>query len=452
MAFALVAPTADAATNGLIAFQTPGSTPVIAAIDPGNSTALRKAVPGLPRDSANAAWSADGTMLAFSSTARGNADIYVINADGTGLRQITQEPVAAIDPTWSPDGRRIAFTRISDAGRDIFVTDIGGGAPQRLTTDPGVDQQADWSPDGTQIAFESDRSGNYDIWLMAPDGSGQRPLTSEPADESDAAWSPDSGRLAFSSGAPGAPQREIYTIERTTGSRTPLTNLNSRSVFPAWSPDGRQIAFSREGDLYVTASSGMSPANVPRFLAGGATDPVWAPLPAPVALPTGTVTVTGPASRGRAVSASSGQTLPTGTEVDATGGSLLVAFRRPAVAASTPISTALVQRAEFTIVERTPETLSLRLKSPDCSSAPVTAARTRRPRKSRVRVKHGHFKVINNHLIAGSYLTAYSVTETCRGSFVKVTAGIVEVRPRVGKRRRVLVRAGRSYFVTGRLR
>lgn len=483
IAFANLTAPAGAGINGLIAFETADKAQTINTVDPVNVSsqpadaggvsgqpadpvnvstepAVPRTVPGLLADSANAAWSPDGTMLAFSRAASGSTNIYVINANGTGLRPITQAAGASIDPTWSPDGRQIAFASMRDGERDIYVTDIDGAAPQRLTTDPGVDQQPDWSPDGQQIAFESNRAGSYDIWLMASDGSAQTPLTTDPADESDADWSPDSRRLAFSSGPPASYQREIFSIDRLGGDRKQLTRLSARSAFPAWSPDGKQLVFEHDYRLLVMPSSGVATTGLSTFVASNATDPDWARLPEPVAKPEGTVSVTPPGG-GPAVAATGQQALAEGTKVNATEGSLLVSFRRPAVPETTPPATTLVEGAAFTIAKTTPEAVSLRLTPRDCSTAPVMAAKVKRRkspkvkrRKSRVTAKGGKgggYRILTKRLIAASYGTEFAVIETCRGSLVKVKVGRVRVQLLTAKRRRVVnVRAGGSYFLAAK--
>lgn len=456
---ASAASSASAATNGLIAFESVDGPGVIATVDP-----LRPAtfgieagvpIPGLPPGSANPAWSPDGTMLAFSTTSAGASRIDVINADGTGLRTVARDPIAAIDPTWSPDARQIAYTGLGgDGNPDIYVASVdGASSPRRLTAFPDIDQQADWSPDGKLIAYESYQGGGEHIWTMAPDGTAQTQRTSGPLEDSDAAWSPDGSRLAFSSGAPGSSVREIFSIDRSGGDRRQLTSSGERSAFPAWSPDGRTIAFARSRiAIVVIDRDGLPPGVPPMFVALGATDPTWAPLPPPVSQPTGTVTATTPSGKTEPVSP--GQELPTGTKVDATEGALLVNFSRPAVPAAVPDSTARVIGAEFTIASRTPETLTLNVKRPSCSTGAVAAARRlRRPRKTKVRVRHGHFRVRNDHLIAASHETTWTVTETCTRSVVSVTEGSVDVRALKGKGRRVVrVRAGHSYTVKAVLR
>ena len=279
VAVLLLATPAGAATNGLIAFQSTGPAPTINTIDvvppmldPATGVmsplkpGTRGTLAGLPRDSANPAWSADGTMLAFSSTEGGVANVYILKADGKSMpRRITNDPVAAIDPTWSPDDRSIAFTSLRGGNPDIYVTrvdpgDLAGAPAQPLTTDPGADQQADWSTAG--IAFESDRAGTSDIWLVTPGGR-ERRLTSSPQSEADAAWSPNAKQIAFSSGLPGTALRAIYTIDLAAPAEPPkaLTPRPSfEASFPAWSPDGELIAYSQAGRLVVMESVASGPS------------------------------------------------------------------------------------------------------------------------------------------------------------------------------------------------
>ncbi|MEA2218889.1 MAG: TolB protein [Solirubrobacteraceae bacterium] len=472
-ASALAATPAGAATNGLLAFEATTGGQTIKTADPVKRlepalSPMPLQVPGVPPDqgSANAAWSPDGTLLAYSSRVGGRTDIYVVNANAavngasTTPRRITQDPVAAIDPTWSPDGGQIAFTSLQNGAPDIYVTDIRSGALQRLTTDPGPDEQADWSPDGTLIAFQSRRrAGNEDIWLMGRDGSGQRALTSDPGEESDADWKPDDGaRLAYSGGAPGG-SREIYSIAAAGGTPKQLTGppLTGRNAFPAWSPDGNEIAFSADGTVLVMAADGVTAASPTRIVASDATDPDWAILPVPVATAQGDVTVKRP-REAAAMPVSSGEavTLPTGTVVDTSGGgSLTVPVNRPAVAATTPDSTATVTNAVVSVTARTPEVLGLSIHRPDCPATEVAAAKSKPRKKPTLTVKTSRGKggkkraqvrpsSPEGHM--SSRDTSYVVVVTCNGTYVRVREGVVRVT-RTGGRRSIGVGAHHSLFL-----
>ena len=98
----------------------------------------------------------DGQLIAFSSTRNGDLDIYVMNADGSGVRQLTDNPGLDGSPAWSPGGGLIAFTSERDGDSDIYVMNADGSGVTRLTEHPGDDWGPDWSPDGQLIAFTSD--------------------------------------------------------------------------------------------------------------------------------------------------------------------------------------------------------------------------------------------------------------------------------------------------------
>ena len=281
---------------------------------------------------------------------------------------------------------------------------------------------------------------------MAPDGSNQRQLTSLPGDSADPAWSPDSQTLAFANRVNGF--QSLYAIDVAGGTVRRLTSGLGTDQFPAWSPDGTRIAFTRAGALYVMPAGGDLSGSSTRFVTSPGLDPVWAPLPPAAAVATsGTVTVTGPGGSGGApVPTGTVQTLPTGTQVNATNGSVVVAFKLQAAPAAVPPSIAFVVHAAFTAVGRTPTLMSLSVKRPSACSA-RSASIARAGRRGTVRVRRGHFRILTNEVVAASHLTDYLVATSCRGTLVKVTAGLVLVTVRHGHHRTVRVSAGHSLFV-----
>ena len=127
-------------------------------------------------------WSPDGRKIAFRSDRDGNGEVYVVNADGTGLRRVTRNQASDSGPVWSPDGRRLLFTRFGDGNSDIYSVGADGSGARNLTPDVrparvGRDSSPAWSPDGTKILFVGQRDGRYDVWVMNADGSGKRNLT-----------------------------------------------------------------------------------------------------------------------------------------------------------------------------------------------------------------------------------------------------------------------------------
>jgi len=141
----------------------------------------------LPYIPLTAVWSPDGRRIAFTR-ARGRtgpgpccsaapADIYVMNADGSGTRK-THNAGYNAEPAWSPDGRKIAFRSTRNGGnREIYVMNADGSNQRNLTRNPARDGSPSWSPDGRRIAFVSNRDGRLEAHVMNADGSGQRSLT-----------------------------------------------------------------------------------------------------------------------------------------------------------------------------------------------------------------------------------------------------------------------------------
>ena len=105
--------------------------------------------------------------------------VYVVNADGSGVRNLTPKPTGAAyaAPAWSPDGRKITFAGERDGNSEIYLMNADGSGQRSLTSDLAYDGDPAWSPDGRKITFVSNRDGRYEVYVMNADGSGQRSLT-----------------------------------------------------------------------------------------------------------------------------------------------------------------------------------------------------------------------------------------------------------------------------------
>lgn len=141
------------------------------------------------RDDIDPTWSPDGSMIAFASSRAGMRQLFVMNADGSNIRQVTNLDNMGGRSTWSPDGTRLAFYRGPAGDHNIYIINIDGTGLVQLTNG-GDNLGPSWSPDGNWIAFTSFRDGNNEIYLIHPDGTNITRLTDSPISD----WQPRWGR------------------------------------------------------------------------------------------------------------------------------------------------------------------------------------------------------------------------------------------------------------------
>jgi dipeptidyl aminopeptidase/acylaminoacyl peptidase len=114
-------------------------------------------------------WSADGAWIAFVSRRDGNSEVYVVDAAGENLRNVSQHPGLDGSPAWAPDGRQLAFESIRDGNMEVYAVDVTGGAPVNMSNHPLADGGPAWAPDGSALAFASNRDGDWDILAVDVD-------------------------------------------------------------------------------------------------------------------------------------------------------------------------------------------------------------------------------------------------------------------------------------------
>ena len=203
------------------------------------------ACPLSPAD-ARARGSAEGGVIAFGvrdwdAPGGENTEIFLVNADGSGLRNLTQQPDTDEGwlggPAWSPDGSEVAFPssclRVGcEAG--IYVIRVDGTSKRRLTSGES-DSGPVWSPDGQTIAFNRDNR----IYGINPDGSGLRLLTRRGRSP---AWAPDSQKIAFGR------SDGLYVMNSDGSEQRKLAGggCSPDGCNPSWSADGRKLAYARE--------------------------------------------------------------------------------------------------------------------------------------------------------------------------------------------------------------
>jgi len=221
-------------------------------------------------------------QLAFASNREGNWEIYVINADGSKISNLTNSPADDDEPAWSPDGMQIVFStgytvpydengirtinrmnmngtsfyevlecgnlnakcnplwsednsyiRFRRQGLGSWQTDIHGNINSELTSLYAVTGH---SPDGKKYIRESYQNGNWEIVVSYVDGSETINLTNHPASDRDPAWSPDGEFIAFVSDRDG--NLEVYLMRSDGTGLTNLTNNSADDQSPDWKPVG----------------------------------------------------------------------------------------------------------------------------------------------------------------------------------------------------------------------
>src|SRR6266853_1626602 len=203
--------------------------------------------------------------IAFSSNRDYSTSIYAMNADGSGVVQLTNNPpdyrLRDGDPAWSPDGTRIAFWTTRDGDWEVWVMNADGWTLVNVTNNAAADAGPVWSPDGSKIAFWTNRDGNDEIYVMNGDGSNPVNFTNNPAADRAPAWSPDGQKIAFETERDG--KVAIYVMNADgSGSAAQLINAAADDGAPVWSPDGTKIGFEAGGDIYVMNADGSNPVNV----------------------------------------------------------------------------------------------------------------------------------------------------------------------------------------------
>ena len=180
------------------------------------------------------AWSPDGRRIAVVGE---DVRIRLRPLEG-GLRE-TVLPLDGNEPDWSPDGTRLAFqsNRESELLR-IYVVRADGSGLRQLTTDKGEASEPAWAPDGGSIAFVSDLDGDEDIYVVRADGSGLRKITHNTVDDMGPTWSPDGRRLAFGRSTSGWTRSSIVVVELATGAETEIAHVHDDIVYaPDWQPN-----------------------------------------------------------------------------------------------------------------------------------------------------------------------------------------------------------------------
>lgn len=207
-----------------------------------------------------AAWSPDGSKLIFDSERDGNRELYVMNADGSNQSRLTFNPSSDAGlVSFSPDGRQFVFARSPSNERsanynyDIFIMNADGGGEKQLTRDTKFDAEPRWSPDGKTIQFISDRDGDFEIYTINSDGTGEANLSQNSSADYFIAWTPDGKQLICMGDAEKREFNQIYVLNPDGTGRRQITSFNDKIFRAAYSPTAQKFAIlsTRDGNYEI---------------------------------------------------------------------------------------------------------------------------------------------------------------------------------------------------------
>lgn len=217
----------------------------------------------------NPDWSPDGGKIAFESGPDRQLSIYTIDIDGKNLTQFTSNESNDEAPVWSPDGKRIAFFADRRERRDelpvalqIYIMNADGTELNQITNNgSSLDYNITWSPDGSQLAFQSRpeiNPGVHSIYAVGTDGTRRRRITDGQFNDAQPQWSPDGKQILFVRSPAlytffqdqtsedrnqANASTEIMLLDIEDGAIAPITQNNLRETDPSWSADGSEIYF-----------------------------------------------------------------------------------------------------------------------------------------------------------------------------------------------------------------
>jgi len=218
------------------------------------------------------------TRVVMVGNRTGSKELYICDADGDGLKQLTRDQTVSVGPGWGPDGRSIIYTSYLKRFPDVYLIDIVSGQRKRISSYPGLNTGGAIAPNGRDAALILSKDGNPELYVKnLENGQLSRLTETRHAAEASPVWSPDGQRIAYVSDRSGRPQ--IYVIDRSGGAPTRLTRRGSENVAPDWGPNGLLAIASRVGGRYRIHVLDPATGQTKQLPLDGADyeDPSWAP-------------------------------------------------------------------------------------------------------------------------------------------------------------------------------
>jgi TolB protein len=218
------------------------------------------------------------SQLVFVSETGGKKQVYMVDADGKNLEQLTREPGGAVSPALAPDGSQLVFTSYAGGLPVLKLLDMAQGAERVAANAPGCTSGAAFSPDGGQLAVSMSFLGNPEIFVLELGTGHAICLTETTGVPCCPSWHPDGQRLIFAAQEGADPQLYIAEKQSAASARRWTTGLAFHAD-PEWSPEGTKVAFTTRSDGgLAVAVKGFAPETPVEIIRkGGAQHPTWSP-------------------------------------------------------------------------------------------------------------------------------------------------------------------------------
>jgi TolB protein len=221
-------------------------------------------------------WSPDATKLLYTAYLSGYPDVYMINLSSYERRTISSYPGLNAGAAFSPDGRRIAIVLSKDGNPDLYIMSLLGGSLTKITRTPYASEASpSWSPDGEQIVYVSDKSGSPQLYIVGSGGGEPRRVTWKGRENVAPDWGPD-GRIAYTSRREG--KYQICILDPSSKKEEQLTSDWVDHEDPSWAPDSRHIICAQtsnyHSDLYILDTLGDHPVRL-TTIQGEWYSPAW---------------------------------------------------------------------------------------------------------------------------------------------------------------------------------
>jgi TolB protein len=217
------------------------------------------------------------SQLVFVADGSGHKQIYLVDADGQNLQQITHDPVAAVSPALSPQSNILAYTSYATGTPQLMIIDMGEGTARMVINTPGCNTGAAFSPEGGELALTLGVLGNPELFLLDMNNANIACITEMAALPSSPSWHPTGELLLFSALEDG--HSDLYIVHKS-GASAPrrITSGQTFQADPEWSADGTKIAYTtRIGGNWAVAVMDYPSGKMNYVQKNGAQHPTWSP-------------------------------------------------------------------------------------------------------------------------------------------------------------------------------